>query len=145
MIIYTIGFTQKSAKEFFEKIAQNNIEVLIDTRLNNQSQLAGFTKGRDLPYFLKKLSNCEYSYQKEYAPTKDILDDYKKGRIDWKQYEEKYLKLIIRRSVVKHFSNHFSQYSNVLLLCSEHTAEYCHRRLLAQEFSKELGCKIVHL
>ena len=145
MIIYTIGFTKKSAEEFFEKISQNNIEVLIDTRLNNQSQLAGFSKGRDLPYFLKKISNCNYSYQKDYAPTKDILDVYKIGKIDWKEYDEKYLMLIRERNVVKHFSNNFSEYSNILLLCSEHTAECCHRRLLAEEISKDLGYRIVHL
>ncbi len=70
MKIYTIGFTQKSAKQFFELIKKNNINILLDIRLNNKSQLAGFTKGDDLEYFLSEICNCEYKHCLEYAPTK---------------------------------------------------------------------------
>lgn len=145
MIIYTIGFTKKSAEEFFETILKNNIEILIDTRLNNQSQLAGFSKGRDLPYFLKKLSNCKYSYQSEYAPTKEILDSYKKGLISWQEYEIEYLNIVRQRNIVDHFFSKYGKLSNVLILCSESTPEYCHRRLLAEEFSSKYNYPIIHL
>ena len=81
MIIYTIGFTQKSAEQFFETIRQKNIKLLIDVRLHNSTQLAGFAKKKDLKYFLKVICGCEYEHRKEYAPTKKILDDYKKEKI----------------------------------------------------------------
>ena len=75
MILFTIGFTQKSAETFFELIKENQIELLIDVRLNNKSQLAGFSKGTDIDYFLKEICNCKYMHCQEYAPTKEILDD----------------------------------------------------------------------
>ena len=78
MKVYTIGFTQKSAQEFFELLKTNKIRLLVDIRLNNASQLAGFTKGNDLKYFVKQICNSEYLHLLELAPTKDILDGYKK-------------------------------------------------------------------
>lgn len=78
MQIFTMGFTKKSAEVFFNLIREHHIEILIDVRLNNHSQLAGFTKGRDLSFFLKEICNCEYSHEIPFAPTKDILDRYKK-------------------------------------------------------------------
>ena len=77
MKIYTMGFTQKSAETFFERIKENKIELLIDIRLNNQSQLAGFAKGRDLKYFLDKLCQCGYAHELRFAPEKKLLDEYK--------------------------------------------------------------------
>ncbi|MFS9037089.1 DUF488 domain-containing protein [Streptococcus australis] len=145
MIIYTIGFTKKSAEDFFENIINEEIEVLIDTRLNNQSQLAGFSKGRDLPYFLRKLANCEYIHEINYAPTKDILSDYKKGNMSWDDYEFKYNKLIQTRGMVDNFIKNYCGYSKVVILCSEHTPEHCHRRLLVDEIVKRIECKVVHL
>ena len=145
MIIYTIGFTKKSAEEFFGKIINEKIEVLIDTRLNNQSQLSGFSKGRDLPYFLKELANCKYIDEKNYAPTKDILNEYKKGITSWEEYEVKYNKLIQTRNMVDNFIKNYSNYSRVVILCSEHTPEHCHRRLLVDAIIKNIECEVVHL
>lgn len=145
MIIYTIGFTKKSAEEFFEKIINEKIEVLIDTRLNNQSQLSGFSKGRDLPYFLKELANCKYIYEKNYAPTKDLLNEYKKGITSWDEYEVKYNKLIQTRNMVENFIKNYSNYSRVVILCSEHAPEHCHRRLLVDAIIKNIECEVVHL
>ncbi len=90
MIIYTIGFTQKTAKQFFNHIHSNGIELLIDIRLNNSSQLAGFTKGADLKYFLSEICHCEYLHCIEFAPTKKILDDYRSKKISWAEYEKQY-------------------------------------------------------
>lgn len=132
MDIYTMGFTQKTAEQFFEKIKKNEIEILVDVRLNNQSQLAGFTKGKDLSYFLKELCHCKYDHNISYAPTKEILQAYKKETISWSEYEEKYVELLIKRKVEKDFENKYLKYSKVLLLCSEPTPECCHRRLLAE-------------
>ena len=145
MQVFTMGFTKKDAALFFKKIEDNKIQMLIDVRLNNQSQLAGFTKEKDLTYFLKRICNCEYSHMVAYAPTKEILDDYKKGKIDWAGYEERFLPLIERRHIEETFLKNFSKYDRVLLLCSEPTPENCHRRLVAEYLRDKTGCEIIHL
>ena len=101
MTVYTMGFTQKTAREFFGKIRNEQIDLLIDIRLNNNSQLAGFAKGKDLDFFLSELCGCKYVHKIEFAPTKELLDDYKKNRITWDQYVEVYHQLMDRRNMVQ--------------------------------------------
>ena len=132
MELYTMGFTQKSAERFFGLISENRIELLVDVRLNNRSQLAGFTKGEDLAFFLHKLCGCGYCHREDMAPTKDILDAYKKGTIGWEEYEELFIPLMKSRGSVERFLEELGKYDRVLLLCSEPTPEKCHRRLLAE-------------
>ena len=145
MRVFTMGFTKKNAELFFKKIEDNKIQILIDVRLNNHSQLAGFTKEKDLTYFLKKICFCEYIHMVEYAPTKEILDDYKKGKIDWAGYKESFLQLSGRRHIEETFVKNFSKYDRVLLLCSEPTPENCHRRLVAEYLKDKTGCELIHL
>lgn len=145
MQIFTMGFTKKSAEDFFDLIRKHHIEILIDVRLNNQSQLAGFTKGRDIAFFLKEICKCEYSHETQFAPTKDILERYKKGQISWEKYEEEYNDLIKKRRVFDVFKTKYPKYDKVLLLCSEPTPECCHRRLLAEALYEELGEEIIHI
>ncbi len=132
MNLYTIGFTQKSAERFFELIKTHHVTMLIDIRLNNKSQLAGFTKGEDLKYFLKEICGCEYRHCVEFAPTKAILDGYKKKLFSWEEYVRQYLPLMESRHAVEKFLSTFSEAENICLLCSEPTPEQCHRRLLAE-------------
>ncbi|MCL1820946.1 MAG: DUF488 domain-containing protein [Oscillospiraceae bacterium] len=132
MIIYTMGFAQKSAEEFFSLISDNHIELLLDIRLNNKSQLAGFTKGNDLEFFLREICKCAYEHNVEYAPTKEILTDYKNKEIDWDEYEKRYVALMNERGSYQSFENNFSPYKKIALLCSEPSAAQCHRRLLAE-------------
>ena len=145
MDIYTMGFTQKNAKRFFENIIHNKIEIVVDVRLNNQSQLAGFTKGQDLAYFLREICDCDYKHDIIYAPTKEILQAYKKEAITWEEYEIRYNALIVQRGVEYKFKKDYEKYSKVLLLCSESTPEYCHRRLLAEYLKEKLGGNIEHI
>lgn len=141
-----MGFTQKSAETFFELIKKYKIELLIDVRLNNQSQLAGFSKGRDLYYFLKSICDCEYDHNEMFAPTKDILDNYKKNKISWDEYVEKYNLLVEKRAVVKIFIEKYNKYDRVLFLCSEPTPENCHRRLLAEKICNSIdNIEIIHI
>lgn len=98
MKLFTIGFTQKSAEKFFGLLKEHKIELLVDIRLNNKSQLAGFTKGDDLGFFLQEICHCQYVHADEYAPTKEILDDYKKKKISWADYVEQYTALMKRRN-----------------------------------------------
>lgn len=130
--IYTIGFTNKSANKFFDLIKASKASILIDTRLNNISQLAGFTKKEDLKYFLKELCNVDYVHLPDLAPTKEILKPYKEKTITWQQYEEKFLDLMSKRNIEKHIKPEVIQ--NNCLLCSEHQPHLCHRRLVAEYF-----------
>ena len=133
MTIFTIGFSQKTAEEFFTLLTKNNVKTLVDIRLNNKSQLAGFANAKHLPYFLK-LHNIEYEYKPELAPSKDLLDGYKKKIIKWDEYINIYNNLLIDRNILKNIS--IEDFDGAVLLCSEPTADQCHRRLMA-EYLKE--------
>lgn len=146
MKVFTMGFTQKSAEQFFGLISENKIELLIDVRLNNQSQLAGFTKGRDLEFFLQKLCDCGYEHNIVFAPTKEILDGYKKQQISWEDYVIEYNMLLEKREVEKIFKEKYMQFNRILLLCSEAAAEKCHRRLLAEKLENSISdIEIIHI
>ncbi|MPQ30548.1 DUF488 domain-containing protein [Clostridium estertheticum] len=149
MKLYTIGFTKKSASEFFTLLKNNNIRVLVDIRLNNVSQLAGYTKRKDLEYFLTELLSIRYIHDLNLAPTKQILDDYKKKVISWEQYEKSYIELLNERNIQDNLNEKYNKnFENVCLLCSESTPENCHRRLAAEYIKKlysELDIEIVHL
>ncbi len=147
MIIYTMGFTQKTAEQFFELIKKNGVELLVDVRLNNKSQLAGFTKGTDLAYFLKEICGTKYIHCDEFAPTKELLSDYQKGKASWDDYVNVFDEIMERRGAYKKFLDRFGQFNKVCLLCSEPTPEQCHRRLVAekiQSFSPE-KVEVIHL
>ena len=150
MNLYTIGFTKKTARQFFESLKNNNIDLLLDVRLSNKSQLAGFTKSDDLPYFLEKVCSAAYIHALEYAPTKEILDDYKNKKIKWGDYEQAYFNLINIRDAESRFCRDFTKtyalYQNIVLLCSEPTADKCHRRLAAESICRfNNGIQIKHL
>jgi uncharacterized protein (DUF488 family) len=142
--LFTIGFTQKSAEQFFESLTKSGIKTLIDTRLNNISQLAGFTKKNDLKYFLKQIGGIDYIHITDLAPTKDILDEYKKNKGDWGVYEQKFLKLISDRQIEKKVTPELLNHG--CLLCSEPKPHNCHRRLVAEYLSKKWeNIKVCHL
>lgn len=140
----TIGFTKKTAKEFFELLKTAKVKRIIDTRLNNVSQLAGFAKRNDLQYFLKEITGIDYVHLLELAPTKEILDDYKKKKGEWSTYEQKFKKLITEREIEKKLDPDLFQDS--CLLCSEAKPHYCHRRLVAEYLKDHWGnINICHL
>ena len=143
--LYTIGFTKKNARQFFGLIQGSGVRKVLDTRLNNVSQLAGFTKKDDLAFFLEKLAGVSYEHALSLAPTDDILKSYKKGEISWDTYADAYNDLINRRHVEDLFSA--DALDGTCLLCSEPTPHHCHRRLAAEFFQNHLGrgVEIVHL
>ena len=145
MEIYTIGFTQKSAAEFFGILRRAAVRRLIDVRLNNRSQLAGFSKVGDLEYFLRELCAAEYLHMPELSPTKEILDAYKQKQMPWEVYEPAFLELLAQRRTEQLLDRGlFGQ--PCVLLCSEPTAEHCHRRLVAEYLAAQWGdVTIVHL
>ena len=137
MKLYTIGFTQKSAKDFFEKIKSFNVELLIDIRLNNSSQLAGFAKGKDLEYFLSEICGCKYVHDLDLSPTKELLDDYRAKKKTWSEYEVIFNEIMKSRDISASFNKKYSTYDRVCLLCTEPTAERCHRRLVAEYLQRD--------
>ena len=144
MNIFTIGFTKKNAEQFFNKLKQPKLVRLLDIRLNNSSQLAGFTKKSDLSYFLKELCNVDYVYLPELAPTKEILDEFKKNGGKWDVYEERFIELLTNRRVEETLSRNLIE--GGCLLCSEATPEHCHRRLVAEYLAGKWGdVEINHL
>ncbi|BEC33429.1 DUF488 domain-containing protein [Escherichia coli] len=129
MNIYSIGFTEKTAENFFSLIKSQPIKTLVDVRLNNVSQLAGFAKKNDLKYFLKEICNLDYAHIQDLAPTKEILDPYKKGNVSWEVYENNFLNLMAKRNIERIDKKLLE---NSCLLCSEHKPHHCHRRLVIE-------------
>jgi len=144
MKIFTIGFTKKSAQTFFTELKTAGVKRLIDVRLKNVSQLAGFTKRDDLRYFTKEICGIEYVHVPILAPTADILDAFKKHKGDWRVYEEKFLDLMQSRRIEETVT--LEVLDGGCLLCSEEKPLHCHRRLVA-EYLKEKwgGIEIEHL
>jgi uncharacterized protein (DUF488 family) len=129
--IYTIGFTKKSAAEFFETLKRAGIRRLIDIRLKNSAQLAGFTKRDDLAYFLREICDADYRHEPLLAPTPEMLERYRKRRASWDEYERQFLRLMEQRRIDEALDPALFAIPTVLL-CSEPTAERCHRRLVVE-------------
>lgn len=146
MEIYTIGFTQTTAEHFFERLKAAGIRHLLDVRLNNQSQLAGFAKSKDLPYFLRELCGASYAHDVMLAPDQSILDAYKKRKqIPWSEYEQRFLGLLSERAVERRLDPRAFA-TPTALLCSEATAEHCHRRLVVEHLARHWpSVRAVHL
>ena len=131
MEVYSIGFTKKTAQQFFDLLKREKIRRLLDVRLNNVSQLAGFTKRDDLKYFLREICSAEYLHEPLLAPTQEILDAYKKKKGTWEEYEQKFLALMSERNIEQRLDRSIFSVPTVLL-CSEPTPEHCHRRLVLE-------------
>ncbi len=132
--IYTIGFTKKSAQVFFESLKKNEIDVVLDIRLNNTSQLAAFAKSQDIEYFLRELCNIFYIHDTNFSPTDETLKSYKSKEIDWKQYVEDFKKTMADREIRDYIKKHYNIDKKICLLCTEENANQCHRSLVANEF-----------
>lgn len=143
--LYTIGFTKKSAEQFFELLKASHVQTLVDVRINNSSQLAGFAKGGDLVYFLRQIGNIGYRHNTDFAPTKELLSDYRAGKVNWLEYERIFNELMTKRAINKRYE--VADFDKCCFLCSEETPEHCHRRLLAEHLQKQdaENVKIVHL
>jgi uncharacterized protein (DUF488 family) len=143
MTIYSIGFTQRSAEDFFSTLQSAGIRRLVDVRLNNTSQLAAFAKKDDLAYFLKTICDAEYTHEPLLAPTQEMLDAYKKRKGDWAAYEREFLSLMREREIETKLDR-AGFATPTVLLCSELTAEHCHRRLVLEYLQKEWGNITIH-
>ena len=143
MRLYTIGFTKKSASQFFETLRAAGIARVVDVRLNNVSQLAGFAKKQDLAYFLDKICAIQYRHVPLLAPTQQMLDSYKKHRGEWGEYERKFLQLMKDRRIETAWAQELRDTD--CLLCSEEKPDHCHRRLVAEYLAVHHDIRIQHL
>lgn len=137
MNLFTIGFTKKSAETFFEALRRSGAKRVVDVRLNNVSQLAGFAKKKDLIYFLKHICGMDYVHLPDLAPTQEMLDDYKKSHGTWDAYEQRFLELMKQRRIEEKISK--ETLVDGCLLCSEEKPHHCHRRLVAEYLRQHWG------
>lgn len=135
--VSTIGFTKTTAEGFFERLLKAGVKKVVDVRLHNTSQLAGFAKADDLAYFLKRIGGIEYVHQPLLAPTDPILKAYKKEKGDWRAYEERFMKLMSERHIEDRFKS--EMFDGACLLCSEATPHHCHRRLVCEYLNEKWG------
>jgi uncharacterized protein (DUF488 family) len=136
--IFSIGFTQRDAGDFFGALREAGVKRLLDVRLNNTSQLAGFAKRDDLRFFLNELCGAVYEHEPLLAPTQEMLDAYKKRKGAWSEYEREFVALMRERQIEARVSRE-SFAAPTALLCSEFTAEHCHRRLVMEYLAKAWG------
>ena len=143
--LYTIGFTKKSAEQFFSLLKDNGVKQLVDVRISNNSQLAGFAKGKDLEFFVKEICHIPYKHITDFAPSKELLDQWHKQEVTWEEYVEVYTNLLKSRDILRKYG--IRSFDGSCFLCSEDTPEQCHRRLLAEYLQKHNKEKvtIIHL
>ncbi len=144
MKLFTIGFTKRTAEDFFCTLQQAGIKRVVDIRLNNSSQLAAFAKSKDLEYFLRAIADIEYVHMPLFSPTPEILDAYKKNKGSWEVYERDFKALMEERHMGEIAKEMLRE--GDCLLCSEPTPEHCHRRLVAEHLLKHRkSLEVVHL
>lgn len=144
MKICTIGFTQKSAETFFGLLGESGVRRVVDIRLNNSSQLAGFAKRDDLRYFLWEINGIDYVHETSLAPTEDILVPYRKKDITWAEFKQQFIQLLREREVEQNLDR--AVLDQACLLCSEAEPHYCHRLLVAEYLAHHWGeIEIRHL
>lgn len=141
----TIGFTRTSAEHFFDRLLAAGVREVVDVRLHNTSQLAGFAKADDLAFFLRRIGGIGYRHEPLLAPTEEMLKSYRKEGVDWADYERRFLGLMAERRVEERLRP--EQFRGACLLCSEATPHHCHRRLVAEYLNGKWGgaLKVRHL
>lgn len=144
MKIFTIGFTKTSAESFFTRLQEAGVKKVVDVRLHNDSQLAGFAKKDDLRYFLEALCSIDYAHLPELAPTQEIFEAYKKQKGEWTVFEKQFIALMESRRIEETIPR--ESIDGACLLCSEDKPDHCHRRLVAEFLKSKWGkVDIVHL
>ncbi len=144
MEIATIGFTQSSAEHFFGRLKAASVERVVDVRLHNVSQLAGFSKGPDLGFFLREICAAGYEHDLRLAPTDELLTAYRRREFDWDAYEQAFRALMLERDIPGQL-NPAAFETKTALLCSEAEPMRCHRRLVAELVAAEWDAEVEHL
>lgn len=141
MKVSTIGFTQKSAQRFFELLRESGTKRIVDVRLRNGFQLAGFAKKGDLAWFARELCDIDYVHVPDLAPTKELLSGYRQGQMSWNTYEDRFVDLLKARRIESVLPR--DVVDNGCLLCSEDQPHHCHRRLVAEYLKEHWGGLVI--
>jgi uncharacterized protein (DUF488 family) len=141
----TIGFTGSSAERFFDRLAKAGVTRVVDVRLRNSSQLAGFAKAKDLAFFLERIGGVGYVHEPLLAPSETLFKSYKTQKGDWRRFETSFLALMAERRIEERFKP--SYFDGACLLCSEHEPHHCHRRLVCEYLNEKWrgGLAVAHL
>ena len=137
--LFTIGSTKKTAEKFFTLLIDNDVRCVLDVRLYNSYQLAGFSKYPDIKYFLKKIANIEYLNDSMFAPSEELLTAYREKRINWDDYTERFTQIMELRGIIDYIETKYEDLNGYCLLCSEDKPDKCHRRLLAEMICEHFG------
>jgi len=140
MDVTTIGFTKTTAEDFFGRIRSAGVKRILDVRLHNTSQLAGFAKSDDLAFFLKTICGAGYVHEPLLAPTEEIMTAFKKQKGDWDIFQNDFLSLMAERQVESHLKP--EAFDGSCLLCSEDTPHHCHRRLVCDYLNGKWGGRL---
>jgi uncharacterized protein (DUF488 family) len=144
-LLYTIGTQGRSLEQFITALRQAGVDAVIDIRLRNTSQLAGYSKKDDLAFLLREGFLIGYEHRPELAPTDGILDAYRRDH-DWPAYEATFIPLLEERQAETMGAQVIATYRAPCLLCSEAKPAKCHRRLVAEYWAARLpGLEVVHL
>lgn len=143
MDLYTIGFSGKPARQFFQLLQENGVDLVVDIRLRPDGQLSGFAKKADLAYFLESLNQCGYVHVPVLAPSAEILDDYRKDK-NWRRFRERFEQLIDERDIPNSLDRSQFEKHRACLLCSEHKPEQCHRRFVADRLAERWNGVTIH-
>ena len=144
--LFTIGTSKKTAERFFALLEDNNVRCVLDVRLYNTYQLAGFSKYPDIKYFLKKIANINYINDNMFAPSEDLLTAYRNKQINWDDYTERFTQIMELRGITDYIESKYPDLDRYCLLCSEDKPDKCHRRLLAELIRDNFGdYEIKHL
>ena len=145
MKLFTVGHTRKPLRRFVALLREAGVDCVVDVRLHNTSQLAGFAKRDDLEFLLREGFGVGYAHHPELAPTEEILGRYKRDR-NWEAYVSAFTALMEERGMAAHAAEVLGAYSCPCLLCSEDDPRRCHRRLLAEAVAASRGdTEVIHL
>lgn len=145
--VYTIGFTKKSAENFFSLLCDAGVSLVVDVRFSNTSQLAGFAKYPDIRFFLERINGCGYMRDELFSPPEDTMKNFKAGKIDKRQYTRQIKAAFDKRDALRHIRRNYRRYrdKNICLLCSEADAADCHRSIAAEYFRQVFDRPVIHL
>lgn len=130
--IYAISAYQISAQQFFKELLESQVDLLLDVRLKNQSQLCGFTKKADLAFFVPQICKAKYVHDLKFAPEAGLLDRYVKHWITWEEYARRYKEKMEEQDVEQYFWDKYGHYKCICMLGTETKQRRSHTEVLLQ-------------
>ncbi len=144
MKVFTIGFSRKNTEQFFTRLREPGLLRVVDIRLYNKGPSAGFTNRNDLPFLLRQVNQMDYVHRLDMAPNEALMDDQRTNGVDYLKYKKEFRELLTDRRIETNVPKELID--GGCLLCSEPSAEFCHRRLVAEYLKEKWGdLEIIHL